>query len=815
MADYQIPGIETDDERRRRLELEAQQQAEAMANVPPAAPADPAAAMDAYGNYQPQSSSQTVAAPAAGTTMTMSGAEPAPAAGPAVPAGYNAYTASQESGSGGNANIGYHYPANAQGQRQSTAYGPYGITAPQYAEIQKINPAFAGVPITQLTPEQQGQANQSSYQVYANQLQARGIEPTEANIRKAHLTGAGGLSQYLKTGQANPAQAAANNVSPEQFKQMIEARGAAGVAPASAAAMPAAAPAPAAPAPAAVPTATTAGGEGSVGDIEGNAALRFQSAQNDISKLDEIKRDDTLPLHIRERAADRLYEQVSNARNEEKAKKKIDEMVASGDSKGLANALQGRGARGEEGSWLKMIALSFISPQLAGAEAIKLGLAPTKWESAAIQNADGSTTGVEIHRRADGKVLGGNKMDGSKLSSEELNLAIGLGTGKSTDVSLTPHQAVVNGDIHTISTKRTPQGIMYKDDTAGTGWSYKAPVNMTNLGQQDPGHIKGLTAKNAIETKMRKANADAQLAGGRAFTTEADITAAGNAAYAGIANKPFAGAAAPVAGAPAPAPMPTAPGAPAAVPTAPVAGTLAPAAQPTTAAPAVKSQAQMILDYEAPYPVGPTSPAKIALQNTVRELSAAQNKPYDPNKFKENQKIVNDFTPAGTAGKNLIAVGTAVSHVSDLRPLITALNNGDLTTANQAINSIKKWTGDPNVTNIETVGPAVAAEIAKTFVSTGGGVEEREKLAQAFGTARSPRQLEGAVRMYENLMVGKIDELRRQYERTGRRDFYTNVVTDSRVKEMADRHAVERSVHTGQPLESTTKSGVKYKVLPQ
>jgi hypothetical protein len=44
---------------------------------------------------------------------------------------YNQYTQQQESGA--NPNIGYHNP------QKSTAYGAYGITAPQYQEIQRAN----------------------------------------------------------------------------------------------------------------------------------------------------------------------------------------------------------------------------------------------------------------------------------------------------------------------------------------------------------------------------------------------------------------------------------------------------------------------------------------------------------------------------------------------------------------------------------------------------------------------------------------------------------------------------------------------------
>jgi len=146
-----------------------------------------------------------------------------PAARPRMaPDAYNEFTRQMESGA--NPNIGYHDP------RRSTAYGAYGITAPQYAEIQRANPAFAGREITSLSPEEQGAANMTSRDVYARQLAAKGVEPTEENIRMAHLLGAGGASQYLRSGTFNP-EAIAANQGEENLRRMVEQRRRGPVAP--------------------------------------------------------------------------------------------------------------------------------------------------------------------------------------------------------------------------------------------------------------------------------------------------------------------------------------------------------------------------------------------------------------------------------------------------------------------------------------------------------------------------------------------------------------------------------------------------------
>ena len=118
------------------------------------------------------------------------------------------YTAQQESG--GKTNIGYHFPQDEQGRRKSTAFGMYGLTAPAYQDVQKANPAFAGRDITTLTPEEQTQAYQTFTGLNTQRLQKLGVEPTEGAQRLAHLLGAGGAAKFLQTGEVSPAAAAAN-----------------------------------------------------------------------------------------------------------------------------------------------------------------------------------------------------------------------------------------------------------------------------------------------------------------------------------------------------------------------------------------------------------------------------------------------------------------------------------------------------------------------------------------------------------------------------------------------------------------------------
>ena len=374
-----------------------------------------------------------------------------------------AYTRQQESG--GNYNIGQHFAPNAAGQQRSTATGAYGITAPAYADIQKNNPYFQGRDLASLSPQDQDKAFQAYQGVLGKQLQAKGVEPTDANLRAAHFAGAGGLSNYLKGGPISP-QAAAANGGEANYRKILEQRLAGGAAPSSGNApvnrmLPQATPGegvavatgqgvqgtqsmrPAVPV---APTATEQSGlmpsnQGikipglnlpsqlqtalpSTPNPTSIAIQKFQDNQDNLDSLMQMRNDTNLPEHIRKRSGDRAYELMNKDYKKNLAQAKYDEMVSNGDQLGLARAISGK-PKDEEGSFLKMIALGFISPQLAGAEAIKLGLAPTKWEQTMYTDKDGKDVAVEIQKRADGKILGGTKSDGTKLTAEELNLAGG------------------------------------------------------------------------------------------------------------------------------------------------------------------------------------------------------------------------------------------------------------------------------------------------------------------------------------------------------------------------------------------------------
>jgi len=169
---------------------------------------------------------------------------------------------------------------------------------------------------------------------------------------------------------------------------------------------------------------------------------RFQSNQDNLDELVKMRNDTSVPEHIRKRSGERAYELMSQQYNKEKGDNNAKTMIENGDQLAVAKAISSK-PRDEEGSWLKLALLGFISPQLAGQEAIKLGLGPTSWSQSSYTDKDGNQIGVEVKTRSDGKILGGTRFDGTPLTTDELNLVstsspLGKGTSLSAEVYVDP-----------------------------------------------------------------------------------------------------------------------------------------------------------------------------------------------------------------------------------------------------------------------------------------------------------------------------------------------------------------------------------------
>lgn len=127
------------------------------------------------------------------------------------------------------------------------------------------------------------------------------------------------------------------------------------------------------------------------------------------------------------------------------------------------------------------------------------------------------------------------------------------------------------------------------------------------------------------------------------------------------------------------------------------------------------------------------------------------------------QGVVKDFT-SGQTKTTLNGLNTAISHMDILQQASSALGNGDIQALNKVKNFFGQQFGGTGVNNFNVVRDFAAGEVAKAVLPGGGGEKEREDIASAIKNSSSPQQLSQAIDMWRQLLAGKTDALRNQWD---------------------------------------------------
>lgn len=161
----------------------------------------------------------------------------------------------------------------------------------------------------------------------------------------------------------------------------------------------------------------------------------YQAVQDDINGLFKYRSE--LPEGadwLRKRTDARIVELSRQEDEKAKAQQRLDDLVArqqAGDVKASRELSREMTKDSDEGSWVKMLLLSYISPQLAGAEAAKLGLFN---KTTTVYDTDGKISG-EVVVRADGKAVKGTFLSGQPMSQRDLLAYSGAIDDKKAHVS--------------------------------------------------------------------------------------------------------------------------------------------------------------------------------------------------------------------------------------------------------------------------------------------------------------------------------------------------------------------------------------------
>lgn len=680
---------------------------------------------------------------------------------------YNANIGAQESGN--RPNIGFH------DVNKSTAFGQYGLTQGAYEDARRLNPNLPA-DIRQATPEQQNQAMNAFTQQNAKYLQGYGIEPTQQNLAAAHFLGAKGLSDFMtkRDELGRPyisPQAQAANGGYEKAAAIANARlGGQAAAASGATNIPTAMPGPG------VAVATGQGVQGTMTNqpvtpeqlpanqgikipglpsmaqmgqqaVSTEGALtstqlgiqRFQDNQDNLDELIKMRNDANVPDYIRKRSADRAYELLNTDYNKGKAQTKYDEMVANGDQMGIAKAISSR-PKDEEGSWLKMIALGFISPQLAGQEAIKLGLAPTKWGTAIITGDDGKEHSVEVQTRVDGKILQGQFIDGTKLNATQLEQA--AGQLQNPDALKTAQTQA------TQAYTSTQQSLMKQREALAQRGADEATLASRGL---DLATIqrKAQEAGRAVIDNARRQYRPV----GTVTTPAGATTATGGSQIATVGAQPATKATKP-------------------------AGVLDnwQAFRPGETTQNYDKRQQYTTDE-----IEAEARQLVSGDKTLREISgrdAGQLKHFASLRAKEldptwsatdsdaRKQALNKWTnPDSNVAKQVRSHITASNSIQDVKQAFDALQNGNVPLFNEIRNSFRTNTGVDLPINAKTGAMLLGPEIIKSIIPGGGGVTERLEAQHLMGVNLSPAQQKAVFKTLEDFQGNSLKALETDWTR--------------------------------------------------
>ena len=171
-------------------------------------------------------------------------------------------------------------------------------------------------------------------------------------------------------------------------------------------------------------------------DTTAQAIDRYQSIQDKPDELMKFAFDDSTPAYLKQRAKDQIVQQYDQQKKLAQAETEAPNLTP----KQVADAIQGRNKTGT-GDWLQYLLLKHVGlNDLANQKGEQLGIGHV-WTRSSIVDQDGKNVAVEVQTTASGKLLGGNRLDGTPLTRTELNqtgTGLGKGTSLSADVYVDP-----------------------------------------------------------------------------------------------------------------------------------------------------------------------------------------------------------------------------------------------------------------------------------------------------------------------------------------------------------------------------------------
>jgi hypothetical protein len=232
----------------------------------------------------------------------------------------------------------------------------------------------------------------------------------------------------------------------------------------------------------------------------------FLANQNNPEFLSKLRFDRNAPDWMRSIASSQEYDYLGNERKKQQAQQELNTAIETGDTRKIAREAA---KSDDEGSWFKMLLLGYISPQLAGREADKLGLTAT-WQPSMLGDQQ-----VAAKFRMDGTALEGRyttgERAGQELSTKELKLLYGQAAGGKADYVGGSFVNDKTGQIGRLTTRNNRSMIEsggqlfpansrdWRQNTVGTDLSLAAKKTLIDIEGKSAGEALSFVRKWNVE----------------------------------------------------------------------------------------------------------------------------------------------------------------------------------------------------------------------------------------------------------------------------------------------------------------------------
>lgn len=146
-------------------------------------------------------------------------------------------------------------------------------------------------------------------------------------------------------------------------------------------------------------------------------------------------------------------------------------------------------------------------------------------------------------------------------------------------------------------------------------------------------------------------------------------------------------------------------------------------------------------------------------------LAVAQqiNPQFSQMEYQARYALRKDFT-SGMAARNIRSINTAIAHLDTFLNQAKALGNRDFRLWNSAANRGQSQFGNPRLNNFNVAATAIQNELATVFKGSGATDQEIMAWRKSFMDANSPEQMMGVARTAWELMQGRANALKDQYQ---------------------------------------------------